>query len=280
MRCKSISIFDFFSKRSEEENEDALRVSENSNYKLFAMSDGAGGVGIYSKEWANHIVINQPELPIQSEIESTKWFQNLSKSFYEFIKPKVNYDNIFIGERFDNEGSYATLLFVWVSQKEKKYFISGIGDTTLFHFKKTKDNYTISLIEPINKQLNIDDNPELINWQKALQYPLTSTSKDFDEGDVIVMCTDSMSRRIIYQLLLISQIETEKCLNEHMNKSFSRDFLEYLRINQGIFKLNEFIKYLWKLSEMNSDSLMKELTKWIVKNELEKDDYSLIIIEL
>jgi hypothetical protein len=106
------------------------------------MSDGAGGAGIYCKEWANYIVNNQPEFPILSDEEANKWFQNISQSFYEFIKPKVNYDNIFIGERFDSEGSYATLLYVWLSKTDKKYFITGIGDTTLFYFKKKNEDYS------------------------------------------------------------------------------------------------------------------------------------------
>jgi hypothetical protein len=280
MRSGRITSFDFYSKINEDENEDAIIISENSNFDLFAMSDGAGGAGIYCKEWANYIVKNQPEFPILSEEEANKWFQKTSKSFYEFIKPKVNYDNIFIGERFDSEGSYATLLYVWVSKTEKKYFISGIGDTTLFYFKKTNDNYSISLIEPISKQLSLEDNPELLNWQKALEYPLLSKSVDFENGDTIIICTDSLSRRIIYQLLLINQSETEQCLNENINKTYRRDFLEHLKINQRICKMNEFVNYLRNLIGMSTDLFRAELTKWVERNELEKDDYSFIIIDL
>ena len=280
MRYNRISIVDFFSKKNESENEDAIAIKEDFEKNLFAMSDGAGGAGIYCKEWANHIVNNQPEFPILSNEEANKWFQILSKSFYDFIKPKINYDNVFIGERFDSEGSYATLLYVWVSKREKKYFLSGIGDTTLFHFKKTNDDYSISLIEPINKQASLNDNPDLINWQKPLGYSLLSKCVEYENGDTIIICTDSLSRRIVYQLLLINQFETEKCLNENINKSYRRDFLEHLEINQKIFNMNEFIKYLRNLIGMSADSFRTELTKWVERNELEKDDYSFIIIDL
>lgn len=280
MKSDHISMFNFSNKIDEEENEDALRINENSNYHLFAMSDGAGGAGIYCKEWAKYIVNNQPEFPILSNEEANKWFQKISKSFYEFIKPTVNYDNIFIGERFDSEGSYATLLYVWICKTEKKYFISGIGDTTLFHFIKKNEDYTIGLIEPINKQLSLNDNPELLNWQKALEYSLLSKSVDYKNGDTIIICTDSLSRRIIYQLLLINQFETEQCLNENINKTYRRDFLEHLKINQRIFKMNEFVNYLRNLIAMSPDSFREELRKWVERNELEKDDYSFIIIDL
>jgi hypothetical protein len=280
MRSRAITSYDFYSKINEDENEDAIRIFENSKFNLFAMSDGAGGAGIYCKEWANYIVNNQPEFPILTNEEANKWFQKISKSFYELIKPTVNYDNIFIGERFDSEGSYATLLYVWVSKTEKKYFISGIGDTTLFYFKKTNDNYTISLIEPISKQLSLEDNPELLNWQKALEYSLLSKSVDYENGDTIIICTDSLSRRIIYQLLLINQFETELCLNENINKTYRRDFLEHLKINQRIFKMKEFVNYLRNLIAMSPDSFRAELRKWVERNELEKDDYSFIIIDL
>lgn len=60
MRNGSITSFDFCNKINEDENEDAIGISENSNFHLFAMSDGAGGAGIYCKEWANFIVNNNP----------------------------------------------------------------------------------------------------------------------------------------------------------------------------------------------------------------------------
>jgi hypothetical protein len=280
MNYNRISVFDFFSKKNETENEDAIAIKEVFEKNLFAMSDGAGGAGIYCKEWANHIVNNQPELPFLSNDEANKWFQKISKSFYEFIKPKVNYDNIFIGERFDSEGSYATLLYVWVSKTEKKYFLSGIGDTTLFHFKKINDANSISLIEPISKQSNLNDNPNLINWQKPLEYSLLSKSVDYENGDTIVICTDSLSRRIVYQLLLINQSETEQCLNENINKTYRRDFLDHLKINQQICRMNEFVNYLRNLIGMSAESFRAEITKWVERNELEKDDYSFIIIDL
>jgi hypothetical protein len=280
MRNGSITSFDFCNKINEDENEDAIGISENSNFHLFAMSDGAGGAGIYCKEWANFIVNNQPEFPILSDEEANNWFQNISQSFYEFIKPKVNYDNIFIGERFDNEGSYATLLYVWLSKTDKKYFLTGIGDTTLFFFKKKNEDYSVSLIYPINKQSSLNDNPDLINWQRPLEYSLLSKSVDYEPGDTIIICTDSLSRRITYQLLLINQSETEQCLNENINKTYRRDFLEHLKINQRIFNVNEFIKYLRNLIGLDKNSFRVELTKWIERNELEKDDYSFIIIDL
>ena len=280
MRNGSITSFDFCNKINEDENEDAIGISENSNFHLFAMSDGAGGAGIYCKEWANFIVNNQPEFPILSDEEANNWFQNISQSFYEFIKPKVNYDNIFIGERFDNEGSYATLLYVWLSKTDKKYFLTGIGDTTLFFFKKKNEDYSVSLIYPINKQSSLNDNPDLINWQRPLEYSLLSKSVDYEPGDTIIICTDSLGRRITYQLLLINQSETEQCLNENINKTYRRDFLEHLKINQRIFNVNEFIKYLRNLIGLDKNSFRVELTKWIERNELEKDDYSFIIIDL
>ena len=49
---------------------------------------------------------------------------------------------------------------------------------------------------------------------------------------------------------------------------------------QKIFNMNEFIKYLRNLIGMSADSFRTELTKWVERNELEKDDYSFIIIDL
>jgi ABC-type uncharacterized transport system ATPase subunit len=89
-----------------------------------------------------------------------------------------------------------------------------------------------------------------------------------------------LSRRIIYQLLLINQFETEQCLNENINKTYRRDFLEHLKINQRIFRMNEFVNYLRNLIGMSAESFKAEITKWVERNELEKDDYSFIMIDL
>ena len=280
MKYSKISIFDFICKNSEVENEDAIAIRENNDFMLFAMSDGAGGIGIYCKEWADYIVKNQPDYPIDSNKDSKLWFQEMSKSFYEYMKPRVNYDNIFIGERFDCEGSYATLLYLWVCKTEKTFYLSGVGDTTLFYFKTNKDDLSISLIEPISKQLSLEDNPELLNWQKSLDYSLESKGVIYENGDTIIIASDSLSRRIIYQLLLLNQNLAEQCLNKNINKTYNRDFLEYLKLNQEIFKTSDFIDYLRKLINKDIDSFRKELVKWIERNELENDDYSFIIIDL
>jgi hypothetical protein len=280
MIFKRISSYDFSSKISEEENEDAIGIFENSNFNLFAMSDGAGGAGIYCKEWANHIVNNQPEFPILSNEEGNKWFKILSKSFYDFIKPKINYDNLFIGDRFDREGSYATLLYLWVSKTEKKYYLSGIGDTTLFHFKKTNGDYFISLVEPISKQSSLDNNPELLNWQKTLEYLLASKSVDYENGDTIIIATDSLSRRIIYQLINIDEKNTKNCLNETLVKNLRSDFIKHINETNKMTCVKKLVDYLRKLINMDIASFRDELKIWVDRNELEKDDYSLIIIDL
>ena len=46
-----------FQDKSEEENEDFLKISLSTDkYSSFAICDGAGGAGVFSGEWAKYLV--------------------------------------------------------------------------------------------------------------------------------------------------------------------------------------------------------------------------------
>ena len=93
------TIHNFIDKYSKNENEDALCISENLAFHLFSMSDGAGGAGIYCKEWATMLASNQPQNPFDNEIDAKSWFLELSKTFYDLQRPKIDMSDPFIREK-------------------------------------------------------------------------------------------------------------------------------------------------------------------------------------
>ena len=76
-----ISIHNFIDKSSEIENEDAVKYFEDDNIIKIAMSDGAGGAGIYCKNWAEYLVNNQPAQSFINDSEINEWFLSNSKLF-------------------------------------------------------------------------------------------------------------------------------------------------------------------------------------------------------
>jgi hypothetical protein len=278
MMAIKASIYDLIDKLDETENQDALCVDQDSSPVKLAMSDGAGGIGIYCKEWAEHLVKNQPKNPITNQEEALCWFNDLSKDFFNGLKNSLPIQSNFVSEKFYTEGSFATLLYVWYDEYTISY--SGIGDTCLFYFKKIGTSYQIQLIAPIGKQNFLTEDPNLVNWKLSLENLIVSESFHYTPGDCIILCTDSLSRRIIYQLMLLDRDSTEKCLSTNIINSYNRDFLEHLRINKQLNDTSDFINYLKVLFSKPIKNYSKHLKYWIKRNELEKDDYSIIIIDL
>ncbi|MGG7035755.1 MAG: PP2C family serine/threonine-protein phosphatase, partial [Flavobacterium sp.] len=149
-----------------EENEDALEIKTDNSLQLkqIAISDGAGGAGIYCKEWANFIVKNAPSLE-EAKVNINNWLVETSKEFYFEYKDQVSEDSL-TREKFLSIGSYATFLFLWIDLKNKTLFYTGVGDSSVFVLRKTEERYVPVLIFPLDKNEFIDQNPQLINWKK------------------------------------------------------------------------------------------------------------------
>jgi hypothetical protein len=274
------TIYNFIEKNSEYENEDALVVKESNDFHLLSLSDGAGGAGIFCKDWALFLAEQQPVAPFCSDLQASEWFLKLSKLFYEKQIKKIDTSDDFVREKFYEDGSYATLLYCWVSKKENTLYYTGTGDTTLFIFSKNGKEFIPQVIYPINTQNKLNDSPKLLNWNKELKYSLLSNSASFKNGDIAIMCTDGLARRIIYQLYILDQQNTENLLGPSISASKDLDLLEFIRTGFDFKTVANFLRYWEKLIVKDRNQFKQELMKLIERNELEKDDYSIIFINL
>lgn len=270
------TYFNFIEKISEDENEDAMNdVESEINFKI-AISDGAGAAGIYCKDWANFLVENQPVIPFKSKDNTLEWFLRISKQFYDNNYTKIDKKDPFILEKFNAEGSYATLFYLWFDNKSKKLNYSGIGDTTLFVFKNINKEYVPVLITPINEQKSLDDFPKLVNWNKSLNYDLTSKEIELMPEDIIILSTDSISRWLIYNLLIVSQLKTQELLGVELSNSINLDLLELLKLKARYSSLEDMLMKIEYTFKRGNEFFIEELKKLVANNELEKDDYTII----
>jgi hypothetical protein len=249
------------------ENEDALEVQTGDNSKkLIAISDGAGGVGIYCKQWAEFIVTNAPEIP-DSNLNS--WFLAVSKEFY-LKYSDIDFGDIEIKEKFISGGSYATLLFLWIDYDKKLLHYVGVGDSSLFILRKEKDGtYLPSLIYPINENEFIDQNPTLLNWKKAYEIDTIKTFS-LQKGDIILAGTDSISRWILENLLITNPIETRVLLNP--NFRIDDETLEKHKLSNYDFKKAEDI---FENIPKDKKEAIKYFENLINNNCMEADDITL-----
>lgn len=252
-----------------DENEDALRIESkhDDSQKLIAISDGAGGVGIYCKQWAEFLVKNAPiEIPSEG---INSWFLETSKKFY-FQNSKIDFLDVETKEKFISSGSYATLLLLWLDNKNHILNYVGVGDSSLFIFRKDKKGqYHPIIIYPINNNEFIDQNPILLNWKKNSQFD--SVKKiDIQRGDVIFAASDSISRWMLENLLIIQQADTLNLLKP--NFIIDHESLENNKLNNCNFKKIEDI--FEAIPKVDSEAI-NYFENLINNNCMEADDLTL-----
>ena len=59
-------------------NEDAAKATE----RWIAVSDGAGGGGVFADKWAQYLVVHLPDEPILNFSEFDKWLDSIWEQFY------------------------------------------------------------------------------------------------------------------------------------------------------------------------------------------------------
>lgn len=269
------SIHNFIDKDSIDENEDAIAYDEYSLFDKIAVSDGAGGAGIYCKAWANHLVKNQVDKPFDSKINAEEWFLSISESFYKENIEAINKMDPFILEKFIKEGSYATLFFAWWDKQTNILHYTGVGDTTVIIFRKEKEIYNPILITPINEQNSLEDFPKLLNWNKGLNYDLSPLQVPLIENDIMIICTDSITRWIIYQLIILVPTKMQVLLSESIIKNIDKNKLEDINFSNKYKDVSELLLKLEETLNQGFEFYKKVLDKQIKLNLLEKDDFTI-----
>ena len=100
-------------------NEDSCCVHDD----MIAISDGAGGCGVFASDWSQYLIENIAKRagnpPITSFEHLDEWIGNIWEPFYiEYEKKAMEYDGIF-QSKFYKEGSFATLAVVWRISKDQ-----------------------------------------------------------------------------------------------------------------------------------------------------------------
>ena len=108
-------------------NEDAAVARK----EVIAVSDGAGGGGVFADCWSKYIVERLPNEPIESFEAFDKWIDSIWEPFYnEYEAEAKTIGGLFLNKFYD-EGSYATLVAVWESGRWVSY-----GDSVAFCYNR------------------------------------------------------------------------------------------------------------------------------------------------
>jgi len=192
--CQSISKND---EKGELPNEDAYKNTGNP----IGIADGAGGVGLYAREWADFLLTNLPEKPLSSVKELNEFLRNHWKIFFETYKSSAETKGI--GKKFLTEGSLATLAAAWMDDNRPGFIQwMAVGDSALLRY-----NMLTNRLMPINIDLDTFLKPPfLINWRCPLdEAGFNSGSFFLPSGEILLFVTDALAQYIMLSYALYSK---------------------------------------------------------------------------
>ena len=245
-------------------NEDAVKATP----EWIAVSDGAGGGGVFADKWSSYLVEHLTDEPITSFEAFDKWIESIWEPFYNECEAKAQKEGGMLLNKFYDEGSFATLVAVWKDGHWMSY-----GDSVAFCYNRK----TSQLDYSFGKIVDFNNPPYLVNCKDPINENGFKSGKFEIKSDSIVFAaSDALAHYILM-------------MYEASNKDlFSEDLLEatdaqtknsnFVRTVMAL-KHKDFEQRLTKLLELKHKGLFKEHLRKLYRDGLiGLDDYSLAIL--
>ena len=209
-------------------NEDAVLEREN----LIAVSDGAGGGGLFAEQWSAYLLSHLPTTPICSADELDAWIGDIWESYYDQCEKNAKLLGEMYLDKFYNEGSFATLVAVW-KQSESEYQWMSFGDSVAFHY-----NYRTKQLEHSFGELaDFNKPPFLINCKDELLKDGFRKGVFHTDADSIVFVTSDALAHYIMMMYEIANIDTFKQELETAESQYSKNS-NYIQLAKTIKEVN------------------------------------------
>jgi len=186
-------------------NEDAVVAKES----LIAVSDGAGGGGVFADLWSRYLVENLPDDPINDFPAFDKWIDSIWEPFYNECEEKAKVEGGMLLNKFYDEGSFATLVAVWKNGQWISY-----GDSVAFCY----DKKTGELQHSFGQLSDFNNPPYLVNCKDSLnEQGFKSGQFDVHPDCVIFAASDALAHYILMMNELAHNDKYEEELQEALN---------------------------------------------------------------
>ncbi len=173
-------------------NEDAITVRQN----RMAVSDGAGGGGVFAERWSSYLVTHLPEDPIESYEAFDAWIDGIWEEFYNTQELEAKRIGGLFLKKFYDEGSFATLASVWKVQNQIQWMTYGDSVVFLYNRKTHILKYTFTELSDFAQA------PSLINWKDPCdKNGFHSGTFDIDKDSIVMIASDTLSQYILMMYL-------------------------------------------------------------------------------
>ena len=248
-------------------NEDATKATS----KWIAVSDGAGGGGVFADKWSKYLVEHLPDGPIANYQSFDAWIDGIWEPFYNDCEKEAMQEGGMLLNKFYDEGSFATLAAVW----DNGHWVS-YGDSVVFCF----DRKTGLLQHSFGRMVEFNNPPYLVNCKEPTDEKGFKTGIFENHKDCLIFAaSDTLAHYIImmYEVFHKNKFEDEiqeAIIAQTKNSNFINTALQLERF---VFIKDVLDKLL--SSSKNKGNFKRHLQSLRKKGLIGHDDYSFAVLK-
>ena len=243
-------------------NEDAVKTTE----KWIAVSDGAGGGGVFADRWSEYLVKHLPDKPIKNYKAFDKWLDGIWEPFYNECEEKAKQEGGMLLNKFYDEGSFATLVVVWKNGQWISY-----GDSVAFCYNRSTGN----LQHTFGRLADFNNPPYLVNCKDPSdKMGLKCGRFEVLEDSLIFAASDALAHYILMMYEVAHKNEFTEELQEAINAQSKNS--NFIKVAMALKKIDFEHAIIGGL--LNCRSFKQHLRSLRKKGIIGHDDYSLVIM--
>lgn len=245
-------------------NEDAVKATP----EWIAVSDGAGGGGIFADKWSNYLLEHLLNEPITDFEAFDKWIDSIWEPFYNECETKAQKEGGMLLNKFYDEGSFATLVAVWKDGHWMSY-----GDSVAFCYDREDGR----LQHSFGRLVDFNNPPYLINSKDPLiEQGFKSGKFEIKSDSIIFVASDALAH---YILMMYEASHKDRYGEELLEATDAQTKNSNFVKTAMALKHKDFNQRLTKLLELKHIGLFKgHLRKLYRDGLIGLDDYSLAIL--
>ena len=246
-------------------NEDAAIARKD----VIAVSDGAGGGGVFAERWSQYLVNHLPDKPIKNYKAFDKWIDGIWELFYNVCEEIAKEEGGMFLNKFYDEGSFATLIAVWENGQWISY-----GDSVAFCYnKKTRE-----LRHTFGRIVEFNNPPFLVNCKDPTDKNGFKCGKfDISEDCIVFAASDTLAHYILMMYEIAHEEKYEGELQEAIEAQ-TKDS-NFIKTAMRLRKIDFDKDVIQKLENCKHPQQLKlhieRLKRW---GFIGHDDYSLVIM--
>ena len=246
-------------------NEDAAIARKD----VIAVSDGAGGGGVFADCWSQYLVDCLPDRPIKNYKAFDKWIDGIWEPFYNEYEEKAKSIGGMLLNKFYDEGSFATLVVVWKGGQWVSY-----GDSVAFCYNKK----TGGLQHSFTRLSDFNNPPYLINCKDPLNEKGFRSGKFKMTKDCVIFAA---SDTLAHYILMMYEVNNKEFFADEIKEAINAQTKNsnFIKTAMTLEDVPFEQRVITKIENCTHNFLLKSHLKGLIKKGLiGHDDYSLVIM--